>query len=117
MSATTIRAREWVLLASTTAAILGILLLAALMPTICAAAGSCSPSGRLVPAVLGAVAVTGLAAGTAVVARRRAGRTRDGVSRSEGVIAAGALLIGVVGIVFAVVTTLSAGFAVPFAPW
>lgn len=114
MSLAVVRTRSWVVLGAVTGGALALLLWAAGKPAICAAVSSptesCTQASRLLPAVVGVIVVVGLAAATAAIALRSPGR-RDGVHRSEGVIALGSIVIGAVGIVFAVVTLFSAGFA------
>lgn len=113
MSEPAVHAREWWLLASATLIIMTLLALAASMPTVCSGVGSCLPTGRLAPAAFGAVIVAVTALATALIAQRSAGVVSDGVHRSEGVIAAGALIICFAGIGFAALAVVSAGFMLP----
>lgn len=111
MSAAAVRLREWVLLGAVTGAVLLALAWAARMPAVCATALPCSQDSRLLPAVLGAIVVTFLALATAVLAHRSRQRVREGVRRSEGLIAVGVTAVVVAGVGSVTVTLFSAGFA------
>ena len=105
------RPRDRVLLGTVTVAALLLLVWAAGHPAVCAADGPCDQGARFLPAALGAGLVVVLALGTAVLAHRHRRHVTDGVRRSEGIIALGAALIAVVGILFVILTLFSAGFA------
>jgi hypothetical protein len=103
-------------LGAVTALALLLMLWAVSKPAICAAVdppmGSCSQQSRILPATIGALVVLVLAAATVLLALRSRGR-REGVSRAEGIVAGGTMLIAVVGIVFVIVVLFSAGFSLP----
>lgn len=112
MNRARVRTRDWVALGIVTGVALIVLAWAASKPAVCALALPCpGQQARILPAVTGAVAIIALAATTALLARRNAGRVREGVRSSEGIVAAGATLIGLAGAVSAVITLFSAGFA------
>lgn len=110
---TAIGTRHWILLGVVTAVALLLVWGAASLPAVCAAgAGSCTQEARSLPATIGTIVIVGLAALTIVVARMGPQRRVEGVSRGEGVIAAGTLIIGIAGVVTVVAVLFSAGFVV-----
>lgn len=113
---TTVGVRHWILLGVVTVAALLLLWGAASLPAVCAAvegpSGSCAQEARAMPATIGALVILGLAAVTVIAALLGPRRRVEGVSRGEGIVALGTMIIGAVGVVAAVVVLFSAGFAV-----
>lgn len=106
------RARDWILVTAVALLAFGLLFWAATRPVICAAAYACPAQGaRLLPAVIGAsgIAITLLV--TCVLAVRSAAQVREGVNRSEGVIALGSMVVVLVGLASAVAALQVGGFA------
>jgi hypothetical protein len=105
-----VRVRDWVVIGGVTLAMLLLLAWVSLRPVVCAA-GSCDPHARVWPVSVGMLGVALVALATVILARRYAGHVREGVSRSEGIIAIGSTVILIAGIAFAIVAFAAGGFA------
>ncbi|WP_106815520.1 hypothetical protein [Microbacterium timonense] len=111
MTKSAVKPGEWVTLWTVAGMVLLGLLAVASLPAVCAISGPCSQGARVLPAALGSLLVVAVAVAASVVAHRSAGRVRDGVRRSEGVVAGGITAILLVGVAFGAAALFSAGFA------
>lgn len=110
MRTAAVRPGEWAALWTATGLAMVVVLAAAAMPAICPADGSCTQGARIVPAVLGVTLILGTAVATGVLAWRHAGHVREGVRRSESIVAVGAAVMVVLSVGSAAITLVSAGF-------